>query len=96
MLCHVDVVIYVETIAFEKETSAQNCADVLTRALAPSVFRQLLNDHVLVGFNFATARPTRIRQCRTAAWSVGGGANNGEDDNDGGDRHEAWCWSVDE
>ena len=28
----------VETAAFEKEISAQNCADVLTRALAPNVF----------------------------------------------------------
>ena len=63
-----------ETVAF----SAQNCADVFTRALGLNVFRRLLNDHMLV--NFATAQPTRIQQCRAAVLSVGGEANNGEDD----------------
>ena len=29
----------VETATFKKEISAQNCADALTRALAPSMFR---------------------------------------------------------
>ena len=77
----------VETTAIEKGISAQNCADVLTRALAPNVFRRLLNDRMLV--DFATARPARILQCHAAVWSVGGGANNGEDDNHNGDRYGA-------
>ena len=39
-----------ENAAFKKEISAQNCADVLKRALAPNVFRRLSSDHVPVGF----------------------------------------------
>ena len=49
----------------------QNSADVLTRTPVLSVFRRLLNDHVLIDFDQATAQPARIRQCHAAVWSVG-------------------------
>ena len=78
----------VETAAFEKEISAQNCADVLTRALAPDVCRGLLSDHVHAR-RLCDGKPTRIQQCRTAKWSVGGRPDHDEEDNDSGCRHSA-------
>ena len=52
------------------------------------MFRRLglSKDDVLVEFDLATAQLTRIRQCHTAEWSVGGRANNDEDNSSNGDR----------